>query len=115
MSAAHDRTTRPTDEAAMAEVLSAESDARAALEEAARQAAALVEQAHGRTRAIAARAARRIAAVRAAMERRLESRLAEIEALERAAPAAGEPDRAEHARLEGAVERQAAELTREDP
>jgi hypothetical protein len=115
MSAARDTLERPSDEAAMARVLAAESEARDALERSTRQAARMLEEARAAAKAIAAAAARRAGAVRTSMERRLATRLAQIEALEREALAAGPLLPGEHDRLARAVERLATDLTRGEP
>lgn len=115
MSVAHDHLKRPTDEAAMARVLAAERDARAAIEETARGAQRLREDARLRAKAIAAAAARRVAAVRGAMERRLAQSLERIATLEREALAAGDLEPSDHRRLERAIERHAAELSSGEP
>jgi len=114
MSATRETFERPSDEAAMARVLAAESEARDALEQSTRQATRMLEEARTSAKAIAATASRRAGAVRTSMERRLAASLAAIEALEREALAAGELEPGEHQRLARALERLAADLTREE-
>lgn len=109
--AARDSFERPGDEAAMARVLAAERKAREALEQSRREAAHILHEARAASKAVSARAARRVGAVRAAMERRLAVRLAELDAHEREALAAGGLDPQARARLARAIERLAAELT----
>ena len=114
MSVAREPFERPSDEAAMAQVLAAEREARDALERSRREAARMLHEARASSKAIAANAARRIGAVRAAMERRLAESLASVESQQRAALAAGGLEAAERERLAQAVERLAAELTEEE-
>ena len=110
MSAAQELHQRPDDEAAMARVLAADREARAALEQSRRTAAHMLREARAAAKLVSARAASRVNAVRAAMARRLAARLAQLDAEERGAIAAGALDPQERARLAHAVERLAAEL-----
>ena len=110
MSAAREPFERPSDEAAMARVLAAEREARTALEESRREAAHRLHEARAAAKSISTRSAHRAGAARAAMEHRLTTRLAELDAQERAALAAGDLDPEELTRLARAIERLAAEL-----
>jgi hypothetical protein len=98
-------------EAAVARVLQAEHDARAAIDDARAQAARIAEQARAQARQCAERARQRVARGQAALERRLQADLAAIEAAGRALPEHDEPDAGARARLDAAVHALAAALT----
>lgn len=115
MTATHDRAADPALDAAMATVLAAERQARAAVEACAREAESLDAEARASEKAIAERAARRANAVRAGMAVKLAAELRRLEAKAREAGAADAPTDADRRRLAAAVERLGAELTGTTP
>lgn len=97
-------------DAAIAQVLQAERDAREAVRQCARDADAQLERAQARARAVARRAAERTARVQGWAERELARRLAALEAQHAGLPTSlAGADTAQ--RLQDAVARLAAELT----
>jgi hypothetical protein len=102
-------------EAAIARVLDAERDARAAVSGYERRAEALRADARAADRRIADRAAARIAAVRGGMADKLAARLAAIEAQSVATDPQAVQDEAARRRLDDAVARLADELTEARP
>jgi hypothetical protein len=102
-------------EAAIARVLAAEREARAAIDACEREAEAVRAAARSREKRIAERAAQRIAAIRAGMAAKLARRLAAIEAETVGPDPEAARDGAAWARLDAAVARLADELTGAGP
>jgi hypothetical protein len=101
----------PDVDAAIARVLAAERDARAAVSDCAARVEAHVQGAREQARTIAARAAQRSARVHAAVEQRIADAVARLEA-ERASLGSGPED---GARLAAAVAALARDLTAPEP
>ena len=97
-------------EAAIARVLAAEHEARAAVAACEREAEAIRAAARSRAKRTAERAANRIAAIRAGLADKLSGRLAAIDAEFVAPDPQAAQDAAAHARLDAAVGRLADEL-----
>ena len=97
-------------EAAIAHVLAAERDARAAIAAAEGEAEALRAATRSQEKRIAEHAAKRIAAIRVGMAEKLARRLAALEAEAVAPDPEAVRDEAARARLDAAVERLADEL-----
>lgn len=110
MSSTLDRDTQAGADASMARVLSAEREAREAVEACAAEARVRIDRARALEKSIAARAAARAAAARASLAARRERRLAEIAAADRAIDPTATPRTEEHTRLALAIERLADEL-----
>jgi F0F1-type ATP synthase membrane subunit b/b' len=98
-------------DAAMARVLQAERDARAAVAQAQQEAMNIAEAARAEARAVAERRRERLARVHARVEQQLQSALAAIGAEAQALPVRDDPDAAARERLERAVDALAQALT----
>jgi hypothetical protein len=102
-------------EAAIARVLDAERDARAAVAASQREAEAIRADARTRDKRIAERAAARIATIRAGMAERRSARLAAVEAEGTGPDPQAAEDEAARARLDQAVARLADEMIGREP